>query len=77
MCKKLVPLKAKDCLDDDLSLPDLHEVMVALYNCARGYCKRCSRKSDNKCKRTDIGGCRFDLLEDANELLMRFEIERR
>lgn len=63
---------AEDCLNAQ-TLPSTHDVQVDLYWCARGVCKNCSRKSENGCKKTEVGGCRHDLMDDANELLALLE----
>lgn len=67
---ELKAITVEDCLVVQ-PLPKTQDVRLDLYYCARGLCYLCSRKSEKGCRKKDIGGCRFGLLEDANELLGR------
>ena len=70
---EVIPIRAIGCIDCSPD-PDTHDVRVDLYNCARGFCKECSRKSKKGCKKTEVGGCRHDLLDEACELLALLEL---
>ena len=74
--KDLQPITVCDCMDYP-ALPNVHDVRVDLYYCARGLCSECSRKSEKNCRKSEVGGCKFGLLEDANELLRLYEIEKK
>lgn len=72
MRKELIPITAKDCINVE-PLPDTHDVRVDLFYCARGLCSECSRRSEQGCRKTEVGGCLFGLLEDASELLAPYD----
>lgn len=59
-----------DCLEI-IPRPKTHDVRVDLYWCARGICRNCSRKKTRG--RTEVGDCRHDLLDDANDLLAPYD----
>lgn len=73
---KLEPVKASDCADYP-ALPETHKVRVDLYHCARGECGLCSKLRSPKTRQTQVGGCLFELLEEANELLAILENKER
>ncbi len=59
-----------DCINVP-PLPKIHDVRVDMYWCARGVCSNCSR-TETKGK-TEVGDCRHDLLDDANELMAPYD----
>lgn len=75
--KKLKPISALDCCMEYPALPDIDKIRRDLYNCARGDCGMCSKIRSKINKQTEAGGCRHDLLDEVNELLLYLQIMER
>lgn len=71
---KIKPLTAEDIMNLPPK-PKTHDVRVDLYWCARGMCDECSRKpiKDTIGDIPEVGGCRHDLLDEANDLLAPYD----